>query len=216
MRRPTGLLPALLLPLGLTLSAPGQLLHAQDGPALRRGLSECLAHPDPRLRLECYDRLAGEVEGEAGLRWLDTSGGMMLGSWVVQEELDPMRDALTVTASLDAVLGSGPDGDPVTLRVRCQEGRTVVSIHWARFLGGERQMRLRFGSQEPFAVRWDRTPGGSALELSRDTPGFLARMAEHPRFAAQIAVTRGGEATAVWELAGLTEAMQPVREQCRW
>ena len=145
-----------------------------------------------------------------------------LGGWRNEEFQEP----LTILADLEATTGANVLGTPVVLAIGCVTGVTMILIEWQRFLGGVNGRALIttwVGGAPAVALLWEESgdstttlfPGahlaaiGFAYEL-------LAAEDAAQQFVARVTPSNSSPVTAVFDLAGMDEAVKPVREACGW
>ncbi|EHD20412.1 MULTISPECIES: type VI secretion system-associated protein VasI [Brenneria] len=180
------------------------LLLAATGspdPAWQRLWEQCRAETSPALRLACYDALSREA-GRSGVisppdgKAATAGGAFQLG-----------REAGSGDLTLTRLLADGN-----VLVIGCASNITHVRLTLGRPWAGETVSALLDGVTA--SDNWFVRNRGLLLEFSRGLPAIeaLKRWVGHRELALSDAQ---GNALRI-DLAGLGEALTPLRQQCRW
>jgi type VI secretion system protein VasI len=88
---------------------------------------------------------------------------------------------------------------------------------WGSFLGSDAPSVLtRIGDEKADTRLWSQSSDKTASFLSGDRVGFIKKMMMSDKFVAQVTPYSSNPITAVFDTAGLSEAIKPVQEVCRW
>ncbi len=188
---------------------------AQDG-------SVCALLTDDRRRLDCYDLLFKPPSEEGTASPIKGRGkaGAGKGKWTIREAISKLDDSRNVFVSVSAAqpyinwLGESKSS---SLTIACREGATNLWIDFGTTMG-----------LGPLVYRIDKNPAGS-LEVRHST-NYEAlgiwEQEEAVEFTKQLlnaehllvrAIPSGASAIDVeFPVAGLGEAIHPLREACRW
>ena len=172
--------------------------------------------------LEC-----GNTEGEASQECWDSllndfdegtfSTANTIAKWTVRTDTDPIDDSPTVTLRNDSNQGISSFGEPITLVLRCSSGKTEVYIDWKDYLGSDRvSVTSRVGTNNAGTTLWGLSTDHKATFYPGFEDTFISRLMNTDTFAARATPYNESPVTAVWDLAGLSEAVTPLREACGW
>lgn len=186
--------------------------YGADIPA--KVLARCAALEGELQRLVCYDGLA-KKNGWASGRRVDPSG-TSAGKWVVSREVNPVNDSDIVSLVLQADSGQGKFGKRVILVVRCKDNTTEMYIRWHDYLGSSAKVVSRIGGNPARTDRWSLSTDHQATFFPRSPISTLLEMMKHDRYLAQVTPYNENPVTAIFDTAGLNEAIQPLRELCEW
>ena len=184
--------------------------YSQDPEAL----GKCAAVENDIARLQCYDSLAASVGGTNDSAPAASSAAV--GSWIVQDDTNPIDDTRTVVLALLSASGTNRRGSPIGLLLRCQSGETSLYINWRDYLGSEANVLLRVGDEEASTRRWSLSTDSQATFAPGNNRELIERLLTVDRLVAQVTPYSESPITAVFELAGIQEAILPLRETCEW
>ena len=196
-----------LVPLLLASSA------AQPSPELAQ-LQACRREPSPLVRLACYDAIG---KGAAGSEEGAVSRSPAWQAILTQEQgrqpdsppFLPMQDEAggSVTLTRPALRGA-------TLAIGCVNSITHIRLRLDNPWVGERVQIALDGEPSRQSQSWFVRDQGLLLEYGRGLPAIE----ELKRWigARELQVEADNGAILRVDLSGLKEALQPVRQQCRW
>ncbi len=192
------------------------------GPGKEASGKACISIENDLDRLACYDRALGRtpVEEKAALEG-------DVGAWDVSVETSEMDDSTSVYLSLRSLepvaCSAYGDRQKLTLLIRCVENTTAMyftgnSCHFADGFDGYGRADLRVDDHSAYEVRMFDSTDSKAL-------GFWRGRKAIP----QIKRLLGGETlllrttpfgmspfTAKFPIAGIDEAIKPLRAACHW
>lgn len=198
----------ILTALVLTISAPAM---AQQIPSSL--IEQCAVIEGDLARLACYDQIAktlnlsGSHPAQAQLG--DT------GQWTVEKKTDPIDDTKTVNIFLTADSGNSRFGKPIMLMARCDSEKTEMFIDWQIYLGSEAKVTLRIGDSDAKTSKWTLS-SDRQKSFNKSPISTLEEMLTTDTMVAQITPFNQKPSTAVFNIAGLDEAIKPLREACAW
>ena len=176
--------------------------------------AKCAAIEGDLARLDCFDQLAKrkKLDGPQSQQ-LNANNS---GKWVVHSSINPIDDSKTVTMSLDADSGSSSYGAGVDLVIRCKSNKTEMYINWQDYLGRNTDVLTRIGDAKATTKGWSLSTDKKATFHPKGTIRFLLKMMESDKFLAQITPYSENPITAIFNTAGMKEAIKPLRETCEW
>ncbi|MBY5946837.1 type VI secretion protein [Photobacterium rosenbergii] len=164
-------------------------------------------------RLECFDSLSAK-HGLSAPQTVDTGTGDV-GSWYVSKDINPVDDSQTVTLFLKADSGSNKWGRKVAMVMRCSQNTTDMYINWGEYLGREARVLTRVGSNKAITENWSLSTDSKASFKRKPIP-MIKQMLGQSKFVAQITPYNESPVTAVFDISGLNNAIEPLRETCGW
>lgn len=182
--------------------------------SIEKELAKCAVKSGDLDRLSCYDDLA-KSRGLAGPQSEPTKIAGK-GKWQVSVNTNPVDDSKTVVLALRADSGKSKWGKPVTLIARCKSNTTELYISWNDYLGRNGKVLTRVGSQSAVTKDWGLSTDSQATFHPRGTINFIKKMMEADKLVAQITPYNESPVTAVFDTAGLENAIKPLRETCNW
>ncbi|WP_161492534.1 type VI secretion system-associated protein TagO [Oceanisphaera profunda] len=203
----------ILTALALTISAPVISAPTVAQQILSSAIEQCAVIEEDFSRLECYDQIAkthnlsGQHTDQAQL------GGT--GQWTVEKKTDPIDDTKTVNIFLIADSGSSRFGKPIMLVARCDSEKTEMFIDWQIYLGSEAKVTLRIGDDDAKKSKWTLS-SDRQKSFNKSPINTLKAMLTTDKMVAQITPFNQKPSTAVFNIAGLDEAIKPLREACVW
>ena len=198
------------LMLSLAIAAASPTAAQQRAPA--SALATCAGIEGSAPRLACYDSLAGRRAAPAQR---PTVPG--LGRWVVNDTTNPLNDTRKVSLFLEASSGRSPYGRPVGLVLRCQDSKTEVFVAWNAFISDdEGDVTMRVGTDEAETANWSKSSDNEATFYPGDAPQLIQRLITANRLVLQTTPYQESPITAIFDLAGLANAVKPLRAACGW
>ncbi len=198
--------------LALVISAPSSSA-ADLHPVLTR-IAKCSAVSGQLQRLQCFDDLSKSL----GLNGPQQEPTIVkgVGEWSVEREKNPLNDTTTVAVSVVADSGKGMFGQPVLLSIRCENNKTGLLIEWNAILNGSANITYRIGSSEALTKSWFLSTDSQASFYPDNTIVLVKQMMKSDHFVAQVTPFEADPITAVFDTAGLSNAIKPLRETCHW
>jgi type VI secretion system protein VasI len=180
-----------------------------------QALAKCSAISDSVKRLECFDNVAGE-RGDTPKTETKSAG-----EWDVRKQTSPVDDSATVFISVQSTdpISTRMTTTKPTLAIVCREHQTSVYVDWGVFLHTEHaEMTLRTDKEKAIQVSWAISTNYEAAghwDTKSAIPFIKSLVGKDELFAR---VTPYGESavSATFDLAGLDEALKPLREACNW
>lgn len=172
-------------------------------------LEKCREVASDKERLACYDLLLTPITSTP-------SRPGYKGDWDVRVKVNPLDDSKTVTLFLDASTGESRWRKKTLFVARCMSNKTEAYVSWGDFLGSDNpEVITRVGTDPAAKLIWD-ISSDSKSTFHRKPIQFLKRMMEHNKLVLQVTPYNENPVTAVFNTAGLSEAVKPLRETCGW
>ncbi|AKJ41618.1 type VI secretion system-associated protein VasI [Pragia fontium] len=217
------LLPALLLAGSVSVSAEPQIA---DKSGLEQALIQCRSEPSALLRLACYDNLFKTTEANV------SQPAVMKRSDTVQKALllekqRPEHSTEFLTEQADGELSPEVIISTPALGIRpprpvlifsCQDNITRMQIAFFNPLSNDKSstITLKTNTGTTFRSHWFVRDNGLLLESSRGLPGI----SEIQRLLNAETLTIESENKALngisFQISGLSKAISPLRQACRW
>ncbi|MDW2321305.1 type VI secretion system-associated protein TagO [Vibrio sp. 1159] len=195
--------------LGASLLLPTSVLSAE----LEKEIASCAAVEGELARLDCYDSLANKHKLDKPQPTGSKPTGT--GKWMVSEEVNPIDDSKTVTLVLDASSGKSKWNKKVYFIARCKSNKTDVYIGWNDYLGRDASVLTRIGSNKAVTSKWSLSTDSQAT-FHRKPISFLKSMEKADTLIAQTTPYNESPVTAIFDTAGLSNALIPLRKTCSW
>jgi type VI secretion system protein VasI len=167
---------------------------------------------DDGNRLESYDQLAASLgitktTGAAG------ETGDVDSKWEVSVQTDQMDDSKKIFFMLPAE--SATAYDRVALFIRYQNGKTELFVAWGDYLGDNSRVTVRFGNEDPYTEYWSKSSDSTAT-FCRNPVSFIQKIADYDRLVMRITPYSEGPKTAVFDIRGLKEEVEPYNDDLEW
>lgn len=198
----------------------GLLLAVSTTPAaaatVEGALGECAAIAGSFKRLDCYDALAREYgpatgEGETA----------PAGEWKVEQRASGISDATDVymvVRAVENIPGETGEVRPV-LVVRCEDNNTAVIFNFARFIEqsrAEAAMRVDDGSVTAASLKMSASGKSFAFWRGDEAIPFIKRLLGGKRLLVEVKPFGARPVLAEFPIAGVDEAIGPLRKACGW
>jgi hypothetical protein len=173
---------------------------------------------DPLFTLlmdRCFDtNYSDELSGlpAAGSQWRSTS------------DTNPLDDSKTIIASIAADAQEAPLRNNVTLMIRCQSNKTELYVDWNDYLGDDsrdvysdwKRVTVRVGDLPARQQRWGISTDSEATFAPASAIGLIRQMVNEDRLVLQTTPYNESPVTAVFNLEGMRDAVEPIAEECNW
>lgn len=181
-------------------------------------LGRCAEIGNPVERVACYDALAGDLgvaEPEIEVR--------NSGSWTLATETSPIDDSTNVylrVASNETIPGRfGTTSVRPILWIRCAENTTSVFVNWRTYLGlNNTRILYRIDNEQAENRRWNISTSNEAVGLwsGRASIPFIRRLLDRQTLLTQVTPYGESPVMVTFDISGLSDAIQPLRESCNW
>lgn len=197
-----------------TLAVVTLLMAVNSNAAIdEKEYTKCAIVDGDLARLECFDSLAASKKLNG--RQIKPTSIAGKGKWNISVDVNPIDDSKTVTLILNADSGKNKWGKTVFLVARCKSNATDLYIGWNDYLGSEASVLTRVGTNKAVTQRWSMSTDKKATFHSKPIL-FLKEMLGSPKLVAQVTPYNESPVTAIFNTAGLDNAIKPLRETCGW
>lgn len=188
-------------------------------------MNRCLDVADNDARLACYDEEAGYVPAAEDASTTDQAdAGTDTGDWIVDVEKSVMDDSTNVFLYLRSHEQTNcPYKDEShTVAIACRENETNL---WFRFGGcfmsdiqGKGRITYRLDSDQARKKSFRESNNNMALGLWNGGQAipFIKGMFGHERMIVRAQPFSDSQVTGHYNIAGIEEAIKPLREACNW
>lgn len=180
------------------------------------GPTDCVQIDNDLDRLACYDDAAGRTP--------ETRPIEGTGDWDVTEGVSRLDDSTTIMLTLESAEWSNcwPDNNPHVLFLRCKENTTSAFMTFGGCFMSDLQGHGRV------QYRIDREPAGTKSMLSstdnealglwhgRRSIPFIKEMFGRQELFVRAVPFNESPVTATYNISGIEEAIEPLREACNW
>lgn len=179
----------------------------------KRDVAKCGLIKGALERLQCFDNIAKKHS----LDGIQNSNPKIKdkGDWIVSISINPLDDSKTVIANLKADSGADYLGRKVGLVARCKSNVTDFYINWQDFLASNTSVTSRIGKNEAQTFNWDPSTNNKATFHPRPIE-FLRNVMGESSFVAQITPYNSSPTTAVFDITGIDNALEPLMKTCGW
>ncbi|MBI1887715.1 MAG: type VI secretion protein [Nitrosomonadales bacterium] len=183
--------------------------------AEKQEIAKCAAKNSDAARLVCYDALARSL----GVDKPKSTIVQGSGKWKLTVNRSPIDDSENVYLAVEAeeIVRSGYKTAKPMLYVRCAEKKTNVFLTWDLYLGLEStEMLTRFDGAKATTDTWSISTDNSAVFVQGSDIAFAKKMMVHEKLLAQVTPYGESPVMATFKIAGLSEAIKPLRKACGW
>lgn len=181
-------------------------------------LAVCAKDKSPTSRLACFDSLAAKHASPA-----TTTASPVGSKWIVSTQISKIDDSKTVILRLPAESSiSGWPGKTHTpsLIIRCKEHQTEAYFNTGMAPMVEygidgATITLRIDKASAFKLRAEKSTDGEALFI----PSVIAQLKKlmgGSTLLFEFVPFNSSPQMTTFQIAGLAEAIKPVRETCKW
>lgn len=181
-------------------------------------IARCAAEPNSVRRLECFDALSTRL----GVASPKTSTATVT-KWQVTKNTSPVDDSTNVIISLDAdssITGWPRQTHTPSLIVRCKERKTETYIVTGmspqpEYGTDEATVTLRFDKEKATQYHMSKSTDGKALFFGQSLV-LIKSMLQHTTVLFEFVPFNSSPVMTTFDLRGLSEAVRPLREACKW
>lgn len=188
--------------------------------------SECVDIKSSYQRLKCYDKENGRQKPDyAQSSDTGVEDAASPNRWIVREDQSKFDDSRSVYLMLitsDKIPGKYGKPTSATLHLRCNENETNAYIHFGgHFMAdiqGYGRVRYRIDDDVARTVSMDESTNHESLGLwnGGSSIPFIKRMLNHDSMVVEATPFSESTMTMTFPIAGLEDAVKPLREACHW
>lgn len=164
-------------------------------------------------RLACYD-----------LQYKPAVSQAKKTAWNVTESQSKMDDSKTVVLHVESdeqIRKSFGGSETADLYIRCQEGKTslyfVIADRFLATVEGYGKVDYRLDSEKPRSQEMDVSTDNKALGMwGASAISFAKKLIGHDSLVVRVTPYNESPVTATFKIAGLDEALKPLRAVCKW
>ncbi len=182
--------------------------------------NECSLIEDGIERLACFDRQFPRPQSEL------VDATPVNGDWVVSVETSAMTDETNVYLRLESeqpVYCSWSSGNPVTLLLRCRENTTSAIFSTGCHMTSSRynnygDVTYRLDDEAPRVKGFTESTNNRSLGLWRGGQAipFIREMLDNEQLLVRMMPYGESAFEVSFNISGLDEAIQPLRDACGW
>lgn len=190
------------------------LLSANNN--LDKEISKCSQIKGELDRLSCYDEVAKNNKLTVQKIIIKNTGNR--GEWDTSISSDPLTDKTTVVLALRT--SNSPQihsfmGKPI-LVLRCANNLTELYINWDSYLGGKAYVTTRVGREKAFRKYWNTSTDGKGSFYPKSPIKLIRKMIKADKVVFQITPYNESPMTAIFDIKGLENAIEPLAKTCGW
>jgi type VI secretion system protein VasI len=204
---------------GLLVLSTAATCEAERSPSKAKAVARCAAVGNDVERLACYDAFA-KLHGLASSKSV-VSG---TGQWKVRTDTSPVDDSQSVylSASADSPIAGWPNQRVTpTLWLRCREHKTEAYVETGMAANpeygslSEVTVTLRLDRDRAFKLQASQSTNREALFLP-GASGLMKRFFGKEKLLFSFTPFNSSAATTTFPIGGLSEAIKPLRNACKW
>ena len=177
--------------------------------------SNCSSIENDIARLACYDKEAVSSDKISDKQKEIDDLKEEYSDWIVNVTESPLNDSKEVTVM--RVSNDFEDRrNPAILMLRCQRNTTDALVSWGEYIGSD-DMRVayRVDKEEAKNVWWNASSNGKASFIPKGI-SFIKSLDGKESIYIEAEKYRGGRVSATFDISGIEDAIQPLREACGW
>ena len=138
------------------------------------------------------------------------------GKWRVSKETNPLDGSITLFFQLTSDEGKSVYGKPIFLTIRYKSKKDELYIGWDDYLGSEADVIYRIGKEDAIRTRWSLSTDKKGTFFHGDVIKLIRKLFEANRFVAQVTPYNESPITAIFDIRGLKNAVEPFNNILHW
>jgi type VI secretion system protein VasI len=179
-------------------------------------LAQCQNIAEDAQRLGCFDQIGKSKDAAK----IENAEPQSVGKWEVSTDKSPIDDSKNVFVYLsaeDQIRGQFHQAITPSLAIVCREKKTDLYIDWSTFLGIESTRVLtRLDTKKATTRSWLLSTNNKATFYSGQTIAFIKELMKSEKIFVQVTPYGDNAAQTTFDLTGLSNAIKPLREACKW
>ncbi len=210
----------LVLPLSAALTLPAAAAPSDEE------MLHCAGLAAPDERLECFDQLAARSKPEPTADAPDVAADIIHGPWLIRTSRSRIDDSPLVLARVEATdevaVGLTSRLIRPTFWIRCVENVTALGITFERAvmadMDGGGEVTFRLDDEPAFKRNLIESSNNRSLGLWSGAAAipFIKEMLGKRTLLARVRPFNSARVLVEFEIAGIEEAVKPVRAACGW
>lgn len=199
---------------------------------------DCSKIEDNNERLSCYDSLnkKDSAENNEKIDDLDKDSSVQTvmdgfvkvsdgkfkhapsGLWVISNEISPVDDSQVVTLALfsNGLVRSRFSEDRVMMVIRCGSNRTDAFFNYDTYLGSDSaSVTYRIDKEKAISTRWDMSTNSKGAFVRKPIQ-FIKSLFGKDSIYVSITPYSSNSLSTTFDIRGLEESIEPLKEACGW
>ncbi len=188
--------------------------HAET--SISEQLAQCQKVAGDTERLGCFDQVGKPKVVDK----VESSEPQSAGKWGTRSEKSPIDDSSNEFVYLSAesqIRGQFRESITPSLYITCREKKTELFIDWETFLGiDSTRVLTRIDAQKAVNRSWQISTDNKATFYSGQSISFIKELMKSKKMFVQITPYGESPVQTTFDLSGLSTAIKPLREACKW
>jgi hypothetical protein len=157
-------------------------------------------------------------KNEADLEFIDKNDTIIpieLNSFTIYALTDKYNNIVAITTNNTITLEKLNLG-PIFLTIRYKSKKDELYIGWDDYLGSEADVIYRIGKEDAIRTRWSLSTDKKGTFFHGDVIKLIRKLFEANRFVAQVTPYNESPITAIFDIRGLKNAVEPFNNILHW
>lgn len=182
--------------------------------------TDCQSLKDNNKRLQCYDLMSKGDEDKEPDGLQDGLPQGDVGGWKIEKTQSQIDDSWNVFVSLASNSPvRTPFGEYInpSIYAVCREGRTEFFVHWGVFIGVDQTTMIqRIDSEKASKKVLTISTDSKSVFYTGNAIPVAKKLMNSKKLYLQIIPYGENAIDATFNLAGMSEALKPLRHECKW
>jgi len=176
------------------------------GTKIENGLEKCFDIQNDSSRLICYDMLTSSLINK-------NEKLQSIGKWDVKLQTNSQSGNNVVILNLNADIGHGKWNKPVTLEIRCENNKKLLSINWKNFVQNS-SIILKIDNKLYNKKRWRISNNGKITHYSGKSAVLIRKLLNASKLSVKTNIIDSNPITAIFDIAGFRVVYESVKNLC--